>query len=82
MREDDANVDMFLNEAGEFVKGLVLMVTEDGGTAVFVNIHGDLDPVVIGKLIGSGDALQSLDFDEFASRFQSMAKDGSGADDS
>lgn len=82
VREDDANVDMFLNEAGEFVKGLVLMVTEDGGTAVFANVHGDLDPVVIGKLIGSGDALQSLDFDEFASQFQSMAEDGSGADDS
>jgi hypothetical protein len=81
VREDDADVDMFLNESDEFVKGLVLMVTEQGGTAVFANIYGDLDPVVIGKLIGSGDALQGLDFEQFAEQFKSMSENGDGETD-
>jgi hypothetical protein len=80
VRDDDANVDMFLNESDEYVKGLVLMVTEGGGTAVFANVYGDLDPVVIGKLIGSGDALRNLDLDDFASQFQSMSEDDASAD--
>jgi hypothetical protein len=80
VRDDDANVDMFLNESDEYVKGLVLMVTEGGGTAVFANVYGDLDPVVIGKLIGSGDALRNLDLGDFASQFQSMSEDDADAD--
>jgi hypothetical protein len=74
VREDDANVDLFLNESGDFVRGLVLMVTEGSGTAVFANVYGDLDPVVIGKLIASGDALEGLDLDEFANQFQSLSE--------
>jgi hypothetical protein len=76
VREDDAQVDLFLNESDQFVEGLVLVVTEQGGSAVFANVYGNLDPVVIGKLIGSGNALKSLDFDDFAAQFQSMAENG------
>lgn len=76
VRDDDAQVDLFLNETGQFVEGLVLVVTEQGGSAVFANVYGNLDPVVIGKLIGSGNALKTLDFGDFAAQFQSMAENG------
>ncbi|MEX2499566.1 MAG: DUF4252 domain-containing protein [Wenzhouxiangellaceae bacterium] len=79
VRDDGTNVDMYLNESDEFVEGLVLMVTEAGGTAVFINIYGNIDPVVIGKLIGSGNALSGFDFNDLASQFQSMS--AGGADD-
>ena len=80
VRDGGDHVDLFLNESDQYVEGLVLVVTEDGGSAVFANIYGDLDPVMIGKLVGSGDALKSLDFGDFAAQFQSMSE--SGSDDS
>ncbi|MGK7295377.1 MAG: DUF4252 domain-containing protein [Candidatus Wenzhouxiangella sp. M2_3B_020] len=76
VRDGGDHVDLFLNESDQYVEGLVLVVTEDGGSAVFANIYGDLDPVMIGKLIGSGDALKSLDFGNFAAQFKSMAENG------
>lgn len=73
VRDGDSHVDLFLNESENFVEGLVLMVLDGDDTAVFANIYGDIDPVVIGKLIGSGNALDGLDFDDLASQFQSMS---------
>ena len=57
VRDGESHVDLFLNESENFVEGLVLMVLDGDDTAVFANIYGNIDPVVIGKLIGSGDAL-------------------------
>lgn len=76
VRDGDTRVDLFLNESEQFVEGLVLMVTESGGTAVFANVYGDLDPVVIGKLIGSGNGLGGVNFDDLASQFESMSGGG------
>lgn len=75
VREDDAHVDLYLNESQQYVQGLVLMVTEQGGEAVFANVFGDLDPVMIGKLIGSGEALKNLDLESLTEQF------GAGSDD-
>lgn len=77
VREDDANVDLYLNESQQFVEGLVLMVTEEGGAAVFANIFGDLDPVMIGRMIGSGEALRNLDLGAISEQFESLSGDGS-----
>jgi hypothetical protein len=79
VREDDAHVDMYLNESEQFVEGLVLVVTEAGGNAVFANVYGDLDPVVIGKLIGNGRALQDLDLEALTGQFRSIS-DGDGTE--
>lgn len=81
VRDGDSHVDLFLNESENFVEGLVLMVLDGDDTAVFANIYGDIDPVVIGKLIGSGDALDGVNFDDLASQFQSMSGGGAETDD-
>jgi len=73
VRDGETRVDLFLNESEEFVEGLVLMVMDGDDTAVFANIYGKLDPVVIGKLIGSGGALGDLNLRDLAGRFQSMS---------
>jgi len=80
VRDGDTHVDLFLNESENFVEGLVLMVLDGEDTAVFANIYGDIDPVVIGKLIGSGDALNGVSFEDLAGQFQSMS--GGSDDDS
>ena len=80
VRDGDSHVDLFLNESENFVEGLVLMVLDGNDTAVFANIYGDIDPVVIGKLIGSGDALKGVSFEDLAGQFQSMS--GNGGDES
>lgn len=77
VRENDANVDLYLNESQQFVEGMVLMLTEEGGAAVFANIFGDLDPVMIGRMIGSGEALRNLDLDSISEQFESLSGDGS-----
>lgn len=83
VRDEDAKVDMFLIESGQFVKGLTVLVREGGGTAVFANVYGDLEPAVIGKLIAQGNALDGLDFGELMGQFQPPADEASpsAADD-
>lgn len=81
VRDGDSHVDLFLNESDEFVEGLVLMVLDGDDTAVFANIYGDIDPVVIGKLIGSGDGFSGVNFDDLASQFQSMSGNEAESDD-
>jgi len=80
VRDGDTRVDLFLNESDQFVEGLVLMVIDGDDTAVLANVYGDLDPVVIGKLIGSGDALNGLDLGDLAGQFQSISGGGEEAD--
>lgn len=81
VRDGESHVDLFLNESENFVEGLVLMVLDGDDTAVFANIYGDIDPVVIGKLIGSGDGFSGVNFDDLASQFQSMSGNGEESDD-
>ena len=63
VREDGEKVDLFMLESGAFVTGMVLMVRESSDTAVLANIHGEMDPVLVGRLIASGEAF-NLDFEE------------------
>lgn len=71
VQDDETLIDLYMIESGEFVKGLTLLLRDGTDTVVFANIHGDLDPVVIGKLIGSGQAMQGMDFDELMGQIQS-----------
>jgi hypothetical protein len=57
VRDDTTKVDLLLIESDQYVNGLTLLVRDGKSTAVFANIHGNLDPVVIGRLIGSGKAM-------------------------
>jgi len=77
VRDDDANVDMFLIESGQFVKGLTVLVRASG-TAVFANVHGNLDPVVVGRLIAQGNALGGLDLDGLMGQLQGDAPGDDG----
>lgn len=69
VRDDGTRVDLYLMESSEFVNGLTLLL-RDGSDVVFANIHGDLDPVMIGKLIGSGQAMSGFDLDGLMEQIQ------------
>lgn len=69
IQDNGTRVDLFLIESGEFVSGLTLLL-RDGSDAVFANIHGQLDPVMIGRLIGSGQAMSGLNLGELMEQFQ------------
>lgn len=83
VRDEDADVDLYLAESQETIDGLVLMLTESDGAAVFINVHGVLDPVVIGKLIGQGgDVLKGLDLQALAGQFQPGNRESGSGDGS
>lgn len=75
VRDDGTQVDLYLMESSEFVNGLTLLL-RDGSDVVFANIHGDLDPVMIGKLIGSGQAMSGFDLDGLMEQIQQSGNDG------
>jgi hypothetical protein len=58
------------DESGLQVKGLVLLVRDGKDTVVLANIHGDLDAVSIGKLIGSGKMMGGFDLGGLMDQFQ------------
>lgn len=58
VRDSDTYVDLLLRTSDNKVRGLALMVTEESGTAVFINVVGQLDPAAVGRLI-SGAGLDS-----------------------
>lgn len=74
VRDGDTHVDLFLNESAQFVEGLVLMVIDGDESAVFANLYGDIEPEVIGRLIGSGNAFDGIDFEDFARQFGSNSE--------
>jgi hypothetical protein len=74
--DDDTLVDLYLNESGQLVKGMVLLVRDGKDTVVMANIHGDLDAVSIGKLIGSGKMMGGVDLGGLMGQFQ-----GNGEED-
>ncbi|MDT8449937.1 MAG: DUF4252 domain-containing protein [Wenzhouxiangellaceae bacterium] len=81
VRDADAKVDMFLIESGQFVKGLTVLVREAGGTAVFVNVFGNMEPAVIGKLIAQGQALEGLDLGGLMKQLQPPSGAEAAGDD-
>lgn len=64
VREDGEQVDLFMIESGQFVTGMVLMIRESSDTAVLANIHGEMDPVLVGRLVGSGKLFDGFDFED------------------
>ena len=70
VEDGDSRVNILLLESGASVNGLVLLVRDGSDTAVFANIHGKLDPVMIGKLIGSGQGMQGFDLGGLIGQFQ------------
>ena len=64
VREDGEQVDLFMIESGQFVTGMVLMIRESSDTAVLANIHGEMDAVLVGRLVGSGKLFDGFDFDD------------------
>ena len=63
-------INLLLLESGALVNGLVLLLRDGTSTAVFANIHGNLDPVIIGQLIGSGQGMNDLDLGGLMEQFQ------------
>jgi hypothetical protein len=72
IEDDETRINILLLESGDFVTGLTLLLRDGDDTAVFANIHGRLDPVVVGKLIGSGQAMQGLDLEGLFGQFQGV----------
>jgi hypothetical protein len=70
VEDDETRINILLLESGEFVSGLVLLLRDGDDTAIFANIHGALDPVMIGKLIGSGQAMSDLNLEDLLGQFQ------------
>lgn len=70
VQDDETSIDLYLKESDEFVTGLLLLLRDGDDAAVFANIHGEMDPVVIGKLIGSGQAMNGLDLDGLMNQIQ------------
>ncbi len=64
IRDDDDQVDVYIKESVDFVDGIMVMVNEQNGDLVFVNIYGALDPVFIGQVISSGINFGDLDLDD------------------
>jgi hypothetical protein len=69
VRDDDTLIDIYLKESMDFVDGLVLLLRDGPGTAVIANIHGRLDPVSIGKLIG-GQSMDGYNLGSLMNQFQ------------
>ncbi len=78
VRDGSTEVDLLLIESGQYVRGLTLLVRDGASTAVFVNIHGELDPVFIGQVIGRGKAMADFSLDGLMGQIQDQ---GNGKDD-
>jgi hypothetical protein len=60
IREQEAEVYLYVKESGDTIDGLTAMVIDEGGDAVFVNIVGHLDPADVGR-IGRKFDIKGLD---------------------
>ncbi len=76
IRDGSTEIDLLLLESEQYVKGLTLLLRDGSSTAVFANIHGDLDPVIIGQLIGSGKAMEGFDLGELMSQLPGQDDNG------
>ena len=59
--EGDEQVHLFARENGDNIAGLTLLVSDGGDEVVLVNILGDIDPVVLGKMLAAADHLPHLE---------------------
>lgn len=75
IREDDTLIDLFMMETPDYVKGLVLLLRDDGDTLILANVHGDLNPAAVGRLVASGNAFNGWNFD-FSDGEMSIDTDG------
>jgi hypothetical protein len=75
IRDDDTLIDLFLAETPDYVKGMVLLLRDDGDTLILANVHGDLDPTAVGRLVSSGNAFNGWNFD-FSDGEMSIEQDG------
>ncbi|MEM1092406.1 MAG: DUF4252 domain-containing protein [Pseudomonadota bacterium] len=50
VRGGDGTVHMFMKTRDEIVEGMVVMIVESGGDAVFLNIVGEIDPEQLGSV--------------------------------
>ncbi|MEM1080176.1 MAG: DUF4252 domain-containing protein [Pseudomonadota bacterium] len=64
IRDNTDQVDVYIKETADIVEGLMIMVNEQDGGAVFVNIFGAMDPVFIGQAISGGLDFSDLDLDQ------------------
>lgn len=70
IEDEETRINILMLESGEYVTGLTLLLRDGDDTAIFANIHGQLDPVIIGQLIGGGKAMQDLGLGELIGQFQ------------
>jgi hypothetical protein len=59
--EEDEFVRVFVKQGTERIQGLTVLVNDDFEEGILVNIVGDLDPQLVGRMIGSLDSLPDLD---------------------
>jgi len=59
--EEDEFVRVFVKQGTERIQGLTVLMNDGFEDGVLVNIVGDLDPQLVGRLIGSMDGLPDLD---------------------
>ena len=52
---------MFVKQGTDRIYGLTVIVNDGFEDGVLVNIVGDLDPELVGKMMGSLDSLPDLD---------------------
>jgi len=61
VEEDDEEVLVYSKEGDGLIQGLTVLVLEDGDEAVLVNISGNMDPALIGRMLGKLGDLDGLD---------------------
>ncbi len=59
--QEDEFVRVFVKQGTEKIQGLTVLVNDGFEDGILVNIVGDLDPQLVGKMIGSLDSLPDLD---------------------
>ncbi|MFK7957223.1 MAG: DUF4252 domain-containing protein [Lysobacterales bacterium] len=52
VRAEDSTVHMYMKTRDDIVQGMVVMIVESGGDAVFLNIIGEIDPEQLGSVAG------------------------------
>ena len=59
--EEDERVELFARDDGGRIAGLTLLVNDGGDEVVLVNILGDIDPVLLGRVLAEADHMPMLE---------------------
>lgn len=70
IEDGDTRINLLLLESDTSVNGLVMLLRDGGDTAVLANVHGMLDAVMIGRMIGSAQGGQGFDLQGLLGQFQ------------